>query len=225
MKFQELVERVGDRPCFLVQDLMVEPEQRQNLRIQLGRWCKSGKITKVRRGIYSLNAPWRKGAPSGGADFFDNIEAGSWISAEAALSYYGVIPETTFRTTVYGVNIKEREEYFELETGIRAILFRSAPREHAFGCHYVGFGRVNTTYYLFAEPEKALLDWACGFKYCLNPDWLQELRLDYLLLDKDKLIRYAHRFLDKRMVPFANMVGINIDEEKAWDAEHGQVWS
>ncbi len=205
---------------------MVSKAQRHGLRIQLGRWCQAGKLTKLRRGLYAINAPYRHGAPACPIEFFQKIHPGAWVSAETALSYYGVIPDTAFQIAAYGVNVKPRWEYFETEAGRRLIQFRRAPLAHAFGCQYFEIGRDQPKRYLFAEPEKALLDWMYDFEDdCLHDGFINELRLDYLLIDKDKLIRYADRFNGNRMPAFASKISVEIDAEHEWERANQRKWA
>ncbi|MCY4277041.1 MAG: hypothetical protein OXE81_04270 [Gammaproteobacteria bacterium] len=224
MKFQELLATVGERPCFSVRDLMVPREEKHALRVQLKRWCDAGKISRIRKGLYGINAPWCKTkAPLCILDLYHEIEYGSWVSGETALSHYGVIPDTAFQLSVYGVNVKPRHEYFDTDGLVSMIDFRRAPLGLSFGCQYVPFGLDNTRYRLYAEPEKALLDCAYRFSYCCEPAWIEELRLDYLLLNKETLANYAKR-MNRRMIEFAHAVGLLIDEELAWERDNPNRW-
>ena len=67
--------------------------------------------------------------------------------------------------------------------------FSRVPRRFAFGCKAVAM-YDKATPVLMAEPEKALLDWAQVHPDGLNPYWLQELRLDYELLDEGRLMAW-----------------------------------
>ena len=69
-----------------------------DLRRQLSRWTRSGRIHQLRRGLYVLAPPWRKQHPH---PFLvaNRLAPGSYVSGLSALAHAGAIPEHVPETT------------------------------------------------------------------------------------------------------------------------------
>ena len=63
MEFEKLLKIVGDEPVFESSFLLAGDVRPENIRLQLDRWIKAGKIHQLRRGIYLLAAPYQKKKP------------------------------------------------------------------------------------------------------------------------------------------------------------------
>ncbi|MDT8287370.1 MAG: hypothetical protein RQ748_09695 [Elusimicrobiales bacterium] len=117
---------------------------------QLERWRRSGRIVKLRRGLYMLGAGERRLEP-GRAYLAGQIYQPSYVSLEYALSVYGLIPErpadmtsVSARKTAVFVNDFGTFSY----QSVKPSVFR-------------GFTAVKDETgfpYFMAEPEKAVAD-------------------------------------------------------------------
>ena len=63
MKFDSLLEAVGDEPVFETGLLLAGDVDPVAVRHQLSRWMETGRIYRLRRGLYSLAPPFRKILP------------------------------------------------------------------------------------------------------------------------------------------------------------------
>jgi predicted transcriptional regulator of viral defense system len=63
-----------------------------NIRRQLDRWMKSGRVLQLRRGVYVLAEPYAKTHvhPYTAANA---LRKASYVSLHSALAHYGMIPE------------------------------------------------------------------------------------------------------------------------------------
>ncbi len=217
MKFDRLLELTQSDPVFEPSDFLLDPADLPAFRVQLSRWVKAGKIIQVRRGLYYLNEPWRKGPVPGWSRLCGRYAPSSWVTEATALSYYGVIPDVAFNSIshapAYYPDVLIPKEGLLMQ-------FSKVPRRFAFGCKAVAMYDEAAPPVLLAEPEKALLDWAQIHPHGLNPHWLQELRLDYELLDEDRLLAYADGFRTAKAEQFALRVAKRIREEKEWAGRH-----
>ena len=57
MKFEELIAAVADEPVFETGLLLARPADAGNVRRQLSRWVRGGKVHQMRRGLYALATP------------------------------------------------------------------------------------------------------------------------------------------------------------------------
>ncbi|MCI0556629.1 MAG: hypothetical protein L0287_37280, partial [Anaerolineae bacterium] len=98
MKFDELISLVGNQPLFETGLLLAGGKDPKDVRRQLSRWVKAGKIHQLRRGLYTLASPYQSVAPH---PFLvaNALVLGSYVSGQSALAYYGMIPEYTPHTT------------------------------------------------------------------------------------------------------------------------------
>jgi len=184
MEFRRLVEIVGNEPVFESGFLLAGDIDPKDVRRQLSRWTKAGRLYQLRRGLYALSPPFQKIKPH---PFLiaNHMMRGSYVSCQSALAHYGLIPEhvpvvtsvTTARPgrweTPLGVY-----EFRHIKTGLfRGYrLIEPSPGQQAF----------------VASPEKALLDLIYLQVGGDSPLYLRELRLQNLdSLDLEKLQRQA----------------------------------
>jgi hypothetical protein len=114
---------------------------------QLSLWQKQGRIVKLRNGLYLL----RKALASVMVEeLAGQIYAPSYISLEKALSYYGIIPEMVYAIT--SVTPKTTRKF---NNKLGAFFYRHVKRSLFFGYRVI---KGQSSSYLLAEPEKALLD-------------------------------------------------------------------
>ena len=92
MKFPELLEIVEDEPVFETGLLVAGRPLEPGLPAQLSRWCASGKLFRLRRGLFALAPPYRKVIPH---PFLvaNRLVPGSYVTGYSALESANAIPE------------------------------------------------------------------------------------------------------------------------------------
>jgi len=158
-----------------------------NLRPQLARWTKAGRIFQIRRGLYILAPPYRKIEPH---PFLiaNRLRNRSYISLQSALSYYSMIPEHV--PVVMSVTTARPER---LDTPVGSYAFRHVKQSCFFSYMQVEVSQGQHAF--VATPEKALLDLIYLTPHGDCDLYLRELRLQNLeILDKDALTNAAERF-------------------------------
>jgi hypothetical protein len=98
MNFATLLAVVGDEPVFETGFLLAGDVDPADVRRQLSRWVRGGRLLQLRRGLYALARPFRKVAPH---PFLvaNRLVRGSYVSLQSALAYHGLIPEHVPVTT------------------------------------------------------------------------------------------------------------------------------
>jgi predicted transcriptional regulator of viral defense system len=186
MRFERLLEMVGEEPVFETGLLLSGDVNPANVRRQLSRWTKSGRLYQLRRGLFALAPPYQKIKPH---PFLvaNRMVGGSYVSLQSALAYYGLIPEyvpvvtsvTTGRPAHWGTPLGRytfRHVKIELFHGYR--LEKVSPGQNAF----------------VASPEKALLDLIHLEPSADSLPYIRELRLQNLeRLDLDEMACQARR--------------------------------
>ena len=185
MKFADLVAIVAEEPVFETGLLLAGPSDAAAARRQLSRWTRTGKVVKLRRGLYALAPPWRRRVPH---PFIvaNRIVPGSYVTGLAALAYAHAIPEFVPETTSA---TSGRPQVRRIPLG--RFSYRHVREGMHFGYRQLALGDGSEAF--VATPEKALLDvvhWHPGGD---GSAYLRELRLDYDVLDLDRLSEYAHR--------------------------------
>jgi predicted transcriptional regulator of viral defense system len=186
MKFDSLIQMVGDEPVFETGFLLSGSVDRVDVRRQLSRWTKTGRLYQLRRGLYALAPPFQKLKPHPYVIANLMVRA-SYVSLQSVLAHYGFIPEVVSRTTSVTT---ARPGSWKTSLGIYE--YRHIRNELLFGYRLIDLGGGQQAF--VAKPEKALLD-----LIYLQPrgdaiGYLQELRLQNLdELDLDELKRHAER--------------------------------
>ena len=183
MKFDDILSLVGDQPLFETGLLLVGNVDPNDVRRQLSRWTRAGKIRQLRRGIYTFTPPHSKIVPH---PFLvaNAMVTGSYVSGTSAPAYYGLIPEYVPRT--FSVTLSRPSQW---DGGF---VFQHLAPHLFFG--YQSIEVVKGQFAFIAQPEKAILDLAH-----LTPDsdtqaYLTELRLQNLeRLDLKQLQEFAER--------------------------------
>jgi len=155
-----------------------------DVRRQLSRWVKAGRLNQLRRGLYALAPPFAK-VRAHPFLVANRIQPGSYVSLQAALSHYGLIPEYVPVVTSVGPGRPQR-----LETPLGVFDFRHLRNELVSRYRWIEVDRRQ--YAFVAAPEKALLDLVYLEPGADRPEYLQELRLQNVeVLDVDELVRIA----------------------------------
>jgi len=184
MTFAELLEAVQDEPVFETGLLLAGDVDPADVRRQLSRWVRAGRVYQLRRELYALAPPFQKVLPH---PFLvaNRLVRGSYVSLQSALAHYGLIPESVPVTTSVSPGRPGR-----WETPLGAYEFR-----HVRGALHGGYRRMEVAegqHALVAVPEKALLDLIHLEPEADSPKYLEELRLQHLeILDLDELRRLA----------------------------------
>lgn len=185
MEFARLLEIAGDEPVFETGLLLAGNVDPAGVRRQLSRWVAAGRVHQLRRGLYALAPPYHKSKPH---PFLvaNRMVRPSYVSLQAALAFYGLIPDVT--PVVTAVTTGRPGQW---ETPLGAFVFRHLQIDLFFGYRVLDLGDQQA---FVATPEKALLDLVYLAPQGDTPAYLQELRLQNLeQLDPDALLRAAER--------------------------------
>lgn len=183
MRFTELLEIVEDEPVFETGLLMAGQGREPGLPAQLSRWSASGKLFRLRRGLYALAPPYRKVIPH---PFLvaNRLAPGSYVSGLSALAYANAIPEFVAEVTSCGPGRPRIHE-----TPLGRFSFRYVKPELRGGYRLVTLGGGQSAF--VASPEKALLDLVHLQPGGDDPAWIDELRLNLEALSVRTLGRLA----------------------------------
>ena len=207
MKWQSLLELVTDEPVFSSALLLSGRVSAQQVRLQLSRWVKDGRLIKLRRGLYTLAPVWRKVEPH---PFLiaNRLQRGSYVSAQSALAYYGLIPENVPVVTSVGPGRPETVRnplgVFQFNHLSHQLLFgysqmEIAPRQFAF----------------VAYPEKALLDLIHLTPGADSEKYLRALRLQNPeAFNVANMIELAQRSGKPKLMRATRFVGPLLEEER-----------
>ena len=179
MKFLNLKQAIADNLFTLADVYKYFPEEKEeSLRIQLSRFVKRGLIHRIKRGLYCFDLK-----KVNELQLANLLYTPSYVSAQSALHYYGIIPDIpqsiTSVTTVTTKKILTKlgtYHYFKVATPL-----------------YFGFDRIklhNSRYLKIARPEKALLD----FIYLNKIKQLADLRVDLSKVNHDIYYQYSQHY-------------------------------
>jgi hypothetical protein len=207
MHFARLLEIVGDEPVFETALLLAGDVNPDDIRRQLSRWVAAGRLYQLRRGLYALAPPYRRMKPH---PFLvaNRIDGGSYVSYQAALAHYGLIPE--YVPVVTSVTSGRPAAW---DTPLGHYEFRHiAPR---LLCGYVLLPVAHQQEAFVATPEKALLDLIYLQPGADSPHYLDELRLQGLdRLNPEHLLQQADEFGTPKLQRAALYVAALAQQEK-----------
>ena len=199
MKWESLLETVADKPIFSTAQLLSENEPARQVRLQLSHWVKDGQLIKLRRGLYTLN-------PSKWEGFWhpfliaNQLQPGSYVSVQSALSFYDMIPEYVPVTTSVGPG---RQETLRYSSG--SFWFRHITEKML--CGYLQIEVMPKQFVLMASPEKALLDLIYLTPRADCVEYLSELRLQNAeAINFPKLIELAQSIGKPKLIRAAQLV-------------------
>lgn len=207
MKWGEFLQIVADEPVFTTAILMAGNVSMGNVRHQLSRWVRAGKIVLLRRGLYALAKPYRKIDPH---PFLmaNAMKNASYVSLQSALAYYGLIPEYT---PVVTSTTTGRPEHVETALGVFSF-------SHVKKVWFTGYSRVEVApgqSVFLACPEKSLLDLIYLTPQADRMEYLYELRLQNLdRLDMKVLTDMARSSGRPKLIRAAERIGSLTDEEE-----------
>ncbi|HEX4960739.1 MAG TPA: hypothetical protein VF173_07865 [Thermoanaerobaculia bacterium] len=184
MRFEDLLETVGDEPVFETGLLLAGDVDPADVRRQLSRWTRAGRLYQLRRGLYALAPPFQKVRPH---PFLvaNRLVAGSYVSLQSILAHHALIPEYVPVTTSVGSGRPGR-----WDTPLGTYDFRHVQTDFLTGFRREDLGGGQDAF--LATPEKALLDLVYLEPDADSPAYLAELRLQNLeTLDQAELRRLA----------------------------------
>jgi predicted transcriptional regulator of viral defense system len=189
MKFDELLALVQSEPVFETGFLLAGDVDPANVRKQLSRWTRSGRVLQLRRGLYALAPPYQKLKPH---PFLvaNRLASGSYVSLQSALAYYGLIPEYVPVVTSVGSGRPQ-----QWKTPLGTFILRHIKPDLLLGYERVQVvpsqGTTSQAAFI-AVPEKALLDLIYLEPNSATPEYIHELRLQNLeSLDLERLTSFA----------------------------------
>lgn len=186
MEFERLLEIVGEEPVFETGLLLAGDVDQNDVRRQLSRWTKTGRIIQLRRGLYTLAAPYQKVKPHP-FTVANRMVRGSYVSCQSAMAYYGHIPE--YVPTTISVSASRPASW---NTDLGTFTYRHIKPAFHYGYTLEELGDGQQAY--VATPEKALLDLIYLTPGGDRMPYLHELRLQSLeRLNMPKLKEFAHR--------------------------------
>ncbi|MBI5843000.1 MAG: hypothetical protein HZB19_23150 [Chloroflexi bacterium] len=207
MRFEDILSLVGDQPFFETGLLLVGNVDPSDVRRQLSRWTRAGKIRQLRRGLYTLVPPYNKVTPH---PFLlaNALVPGSYVSGTSALAYYGLIPEYVPRT--FSVALTRPSQW---DGGF---LFQHLAPRLFFG--YQSVEVVKGQFAFIAQPEKAILDLAHLTQGSDKEIYLTQLRLQNLeRLDLRRLQEFAERAAKPKWKRVASQVAsLALQEENEY---------
>ena len=206
MKFEELLKVVGDEPLFETGLLLSGDVDPSDVRRQLSRWMELGRLIQLRRGLYSLAAPFQKVRPHPFV-VANRLVPGSYVSLQAALAHFALIPESVPVTTSVTVGRPGR-----WDTPLGTYDFRHVQKDLL-----QGFRRTLLTggqEAWVAAPEKALLDLVYLEPEGDSMEYLKELRLQNLDgLDPGEVRRLAEASGKPKLRRAAERIAHLVEEE------------
>lgn len=186
MNIAELADLVQNEPVFSSSLLRVGGNPQEQIRVQLARWVRSGRVTQLRRGVYVLAKPYRKIEPHPFvmANF---LSKASYVSCQSALGFYGLIPEHVPVVTSATTGRPE-----QIKTPMGSFLFRHLKKDLFAGYKRIPVGdRQEAT---IGTPEKALVDLLYLTPECDSEEYVRELRLQNMEnIVRDALTMWADR--------------------------------
>ena len=195
MDFLTFRERMYPMGCFHInQVLLWEKDYDRN---NLTRWCRKGRLLKVRNQNYAFLEC--ASMPDFARLVANRIYAPSYISLHSALSFYGMIPEEVVQITSITTLKTAR---FQNDFGTFHYQNVKTPLYFGYEIKTTPNGRG----ILFATPEKALLD-----LLYLNPYYKTEQDMEELRLDEDFM---QNEFNRERFSEYFTRIGSKALEQR-----------
>ncbi len=198
MKLDEFLKKVRGLPVINTEHLLAGIADPGSVRVQISRWCKSGRLIKLKNNIYLLSENLRK-LEINEFHIASLLKTPSYISLEKAFEYYGLIPEAV---AVYTSVTTKRPG--RIKTAIGTFDYRHIKNGLFWGYKPV---TVNKQVSFIAFPEKALLDffYLKGLRYDFA--YFDEMRLQGLEdININKLMEFAERFNTPGILKTAKLI-------------------
>lgn len=160
---------------------------------------KKGLFVKIRNGLYML-----ADYPANHYLIANRLYEPSYISFDAALSFYGIIPET-----IYAVISATTKTTREFKADNIRFVYHKLKKEVYTG--YKAIKHLDNTI-LMAEPEKALADYL--YFVALKKRGLHYERLDLKKIKKTKLLFYIKLFKRPKMIELVEKIYVEFRKPK-----------
>jgi predicted transcriptional regulator of viral defense system len=204
MKFADLLNKVSNLPAFTVK-FLAAGENLAQVRLQISRWVKDGRVIRLHKGLYTLSDPYRKVACE---PFFvaNMLKQASYVSLHSALAWYGLIPE--FVPVVTSITTGRPQT---IDTPAGRFEFRHISKKYFWGYRQVEIAAGNAAF--IAYPEKALLDLVYMSPCGEDIGFLEELRFqNFEQIDQERLDEFAERFNSPKLNKALKNIKIIINE-------------
>ncbi len=197
MKWDEFLHMIDDQTIFEPAMLFAGDDRPAEVRRQLSRWVKAGKLHQVRRGLYAVAPPYAKTRPQPFA-VAGRLTWPSYVSLQSALAYHGLIPEAVPVVTSVTTG---RPGYHDTPLG--RYQYRHVKIDFFWGYREFNLGAGQSAF--IADPEKALLDQCYLTPGADSLDYIRELRVDpESTVVPEKLISCADRSGSAKLRRFAS---------------------
>jgi predicted transcriptional regulator of viral defense system len=193
MKWQELLKIIGREPVFNSSLFLAGNVDPAEIRRQLARWTKSGRLIQLRRCLYTFSEHYQKNPPH---PFIiaNQMKRASYVSLQSALSYYELIPEYVPAVTCVTTGRPET-----LANPFGVFIYKHIKKSFFFGYRLVELGNGQSAF--LSTPEKALLDLLYLTPGSDSLNYLQELRLQNTdILNQDLLLEYAGQAESRKLI-------------------------
>lgn len=191
MQYIKLKEQLKDFTVFSLSD--IKRVDNNFHRRRLNEWQNKGYLNKIIKGYYIFSD--LKITENVLFEIANKIYSPSYISFEMALSYYGLIPEST-----YGITSVSTRKTYIFRTKIAEFSYRTIKSKIFFGYDIVQYDNKN---FKIATLEKALLDYFYINPAIKNNDDFASLRINkdtfIKVINKKKLHTYLNRFKQKAL--------------------------
>lgn len=203
MKYVDFKKKVLNWPVILSKDLVLPGKSGQIARNQLERWKRSGRIIRLKKGVFILADDDRR-VDLPHPYLANQLYGPSYVSLGWALNYYGLIPER-----VHDITSVTSRKTMKLANEVGTFVY-----QHVKPGAYRGFNMAKTENgldFFIAEPEKAILDFIylnLG-KFGVDDEGVFEgsYRFQNMKrLNAKKIIRYAKFFENKKLVKITRLL-------------------
>ena len=207
MKFDELLSSAAKQPVFETGLLLAGAVDPNDVRRQLSRWAQAGRVIQLRRGLYTLAAPYQQNPPHP-FRIANSLLPGSYVSLQSALAYYGLIPDYVAQTLSVTTQHPAR-----WRNALGDFHFHHLAQHLFFGYQQVSFTSGQEAF--IALPEKALLELVHLTPDGDDPAYLAGLRLQNLeRLDPQRLQTLAGRAGKPKWLRAAACISAIIKDEE-----------
>jgi predicted transcriptional regulator of viral defense system len=199
MIFEELLGQLGREPLFETGFLLAGAQNPAYIQRQLAEWVATGKLYQLRRGLYAPAPPYQKVTPH---PFLiaNRLVPGSYVSLQAALAYYELIPE--YVPAVTSITSRRPGRWL---TPFGEMIYRVIHRRHIFGYQRVMVTAEQSAF--VATPEKALLDLIYLQHGGDGRAYLESLRLQNMeRIDPAKLTALAEKMTKPKLRRAARII-------------------
>ncbi len=112
MNFSDLVKKIGELPYFGT-SFLAAGESLSQIRLQLSRWVRDGKVVRLHKGLYVLAEPYRKVKPEPFA-IANALKSPSYVSLQSAPRFAIAAYANVFLSS----DIKTRSTFPGLKSGV-----------------------------------------------------------------------------------------------------------